>query len=132
MYLLDTNIISYLMRDPSPALKARILSTPPAEMAVSSITVLEMQFGARKKKWGEKLINRMWEFLAPFTIINFDMSDAIVAGNIRAYLSERGLPIGSYDVLIAAQGVSRNMIVVTHNTREFERIPGIRLEDWVI
>ena len=132
MYLLDTNIISCLMRNPSPALKAKIFSIPPAEMAVSSITVLEMQFGARKKNWGEKLINRMWEFLAPFTIINFDISDAIVAGDIRAYLSQCGQTIGSYDVLIAAQGISRNMIVVTHNTREFERVPGIQLDDWVV
>ena len=132
MYLLDTNIIGYLMRNPSPALKAKVLSTPPDEMAVSSLTVLKMQFGARKKKWGENLINRMWEFLAPFTVIDFDISDAIVAGDIRAYLSERGQTIGSYDVLIAAQGIARNMTVVTHNTREFERVPGIHLEDWVI
>ncbi len=131
MYLLDTNIISYLMRSPSPALKDKIFSIPPVEMAVSSITVLEMQFGARRKNWSEKLINRMWEFLAPFTIVDFDISDAIVAGDIRAYLSHCGQTIGSYDVLIAAQGVSRNMTVVTHNIREFERVPGIQLEDWV-
>ena len=82
MYLLDTNIISYLMRGSSSSLAEKVLSVPPSEMAVSAITVFEMQFGAEKRKWGDVLRKRMWEFLSAFTILPFDVSDAIAAGNI--------------------------------------------------
>ena len=131
MYLLDTNIISYLMRGSSSSLAEKVLSVPPSEMAVSAITVFEMQFGAEKRKWGDVLRKRMWEFLSAFTILPFDVSDAVAAGNIRAFLAEHGQTIGQYDVMIAAQGVARGIVVVTHNTGEFKRVPGIQLEDWV-
>ncbi len=130
-YLLDTNIIGYLMRGTYPSVTEKIFTIPPSEMAISAITLFEMQFGAEKKKWGDALRNRMWKFLSPFTILPFDASDAISAGSIRAYLANRGETIGWYDVLIAAQGISKNLVVVTHNTDEFKRVPGIQLEDWV-
>ena len=129
-YILDTNIISYLMRGTYPLLAQKVLTVHPSEMAISSVTLFEMQYGAEKRHWGDALRRRMWEFLSPFTIIPFDARDAITAGNIRACLSDRGQPIGQYDLMIAAQGVARNMIVVTHNTGEFIRIPLIQLEDW--
>ena len=130
-YLLDTNIISYLMRGTYPSLAEKIFTMQPSDMAISSVTLFELQYGAEKKHWGDTLRNRMWQFLSPFTILPFDASDAISAGNIRAYLTNHGQPIGGYDVMIAAQGMARNLVVVTHNTGEFERIPGIQLEDWV-
>ena len=129
-YILDTNIVSYLMRGSYPSLAAKIVTYHPSDIAISSITLFEMQYRAEKKHWGDALRNRMWQFLSPFVILPFDASDAISAGNIRAYLTNHGQPIGWYDVMIAAQGIARNMVVVTHNTREFERIPGIKLEDW--
>ena len=70
-------------------------------------------------------------FLAPFTILPFDGTDAAVAGRIRHYLRKMGTPIGPYDLLIAAQGVVRGLTVVTHNTGEINRVPGIKTEDWV-
>ena len=130
-YLLDTNIIGYLMRGNYPSLTGKIFTIPPSEMAISTVTLFEMQYGAEKKKWGDTLRNRMWRFISPFTVLPFDASDAISAGNIRAYLANRGESVGWYDVLIAAQGVAKNLVVVTHNTSEFKRVPEIQLEDWV-
>ena len=69
-------------------------------------------------------------FLANFTILPFAEDDAVLFGRFRAQLAASGTPIGAYDVMIAAQGVAHNLTVVTHNTDEFSRIPGIRLEDW--
>lgn len=70
-------------------------------------------------------------FLAPFNIISFDADDAVIAGRLRADLTKQGLPIGPYDIQIAGQAVSRNMIMVTHNIGEFSRVPGITLKDWM-
>lgn len=131
MYLLDTNICSYLMKGTYPALEEKILSMPVSDLAISSITVFEFEYGAAKKGWGENTHRKMHMMLSPFTVIPFDTKDAIVAGEIRADLAKRGVQIGVYDILIAAQGLARDMTVVTHNTREFMRVPNIKLEDWV-
>lgn len=71
-------------------------------------------------------------FLSPFNILPFNSDDAVTAGRIRGYLERRGTPIGPYDIQIAAQGVSRGITVITHNIDEFSRVPGLRLEDWII
>ena len=130
MYLLDTNTCIYIMKNSYPALTAKLFSLNPADVAVSSITVFELEYGAAKSRWGEKTRQKLIMFLAPFSILSFNARDAAVAGTIRAYLEQKGTPVGPYDVQIAAQGISRNLIVVTHNTGEFSRIPNIRLEDW--
>ena len=70
-------------------------------------------------------------FLAPFTILPFDSNDAIAAGEIRCQLEKAGMPIGPYDLQIAAQGLARGYTVVTHNTGEFERVPNLKVVDWV-
>ena len=71
-------------------------------------------------------------FLAAFTVLPFDRSDAETFGKLRAELAALGSPIGPYDIQIAAQGVTRGLTVVTHNTKEFARVPGIQLEDWAV
>ena len=131
MYLLDANTCIYLMKNSYPALTAKLLSLNPTDVAISSITVFELEYGAAKSKWGEKTRQKLAMFLAPFCILSFDAKDAAAAGSIRAYLERQGLPVGPYNVQIAAQGLARNLIVVTHHTREFCRIPNLRLEDWV-
>ena len=70
-------------------------------------------------------------FLSAFTILPFSEQDAVKAGQIRAFLEEKGTIIGPYDIQIAAQGMVNDLVVVTHNTKEFNRVPGIHLEDWV-
>jgi len=132
MYLLDTNICAYLMRGSYPSLNRKVLSIPPSELAISSVTLFELEYGAAKANWGSKRLEDLHFFLSAFQVIPFTEYDAVVTGRIRAELVKAGQPIGSYDIQIAGQGVARDITVVTHNTGEFSRVPGITLEDWVV
>ena len=132
MYLLDTNICVYVLNNSYPNLTDKVFSYSRSEIAISSITVFELEYGAAKSNWGEKTRKKLQMFLSPFQIIDFDDKDALVAGEIRAYLEKSGLIIGPYDIQIAAQGLARDITVVTHNTREFLRVPNLKLEDWVL
>ena len=131
MFLLDTNICIFAMKNTYPALFQKLFRIPPSEIFVSSITVGELEYGCSKSKWGERTRNIMNLFLAAYTILPFDRDDAAVFGRIRAELAKAGSPIGPYDLQIAAQGIAKGLTVVTHNTGEFSRVSGIALEDWV-
>ena len=130
MFLLDTNICIYLMKNSYPHLTQKLFSLDPANFFLSSVTVFELEYGASKSRWGTKSRTNMAMFLAPFTILPFDTEDAFRAGQLRAYLEQNGTPIGPYDVQIASQALQRSLTVVTHNTEEFLRIPGLLVEDW--
>ena len=132
MYLLDTNVCIYFMKNTYPRLTQRLLSHDPSELLISSLTVLELEYGAEKSNWGDRTRQKMALFLAPFTILPFETNYALSAARIRAYLERHGIIIGAYDIQIAAQGLSRGLTVVTHNTGEFSRIPELKLEDWVL
>ena len=131
MFLLDTNICVFLMKNKYPEATRRLLSHDPSEIAVSSVTVYELAYGAAKSKWPEKNRNSVNMFLAPFTILPFDACDAIMAGRIRQMLEAAGTPIGPYDLQIAAQGLARGLVVVTHNTGEFSRVANLQITDWI-
>ena len=131
-YLLDTNICIFLMKNSFPAMTDRMLRLDPYDFAVSSITLFELEYGAAKSKWGERTRDDLYAFLSPFAVLPFDSDDAIAAGKIRALLEAQGSPIGPYDLQIAAQAYTRQLSVITHNTDEFSRVPGLRTEDWVI
>ena len=130
-YLVETNVCIFLMKNTYPAMTRRFLSMDPSDFYISSVTLYELVYGAEKSKWGERNRNNLMLFLSPFSIIPFDGNDAYYAGKIRNYLEERGTMIGPYDVQIAAQGLARNLIVLTHNTDEFKRVPELKTEDWV-
>ena len=132
MYLLDTNICIYAMKDKYPALSKKLFQIPPSDIFISSVTVSELEYGCSKSNWENRSRNVMNLFLSAFTILPFDEKDARIAGRVRAELMKSGTPIGPYDIQIAAQGLSRGLTVVTHNTKEFERIPELKLEDWVL
>lgn len=132
MYLLDTNICIYGVKNSCPALTKRLLTIPPDEVFVSTITIGELEYGCSKSQWSERSRNVMSMFLAPFSVLSFSREDAILFGKLRAELAKAGTPIGPYDIQIAAQGVSRGLTVVTHNTGEFIRVPGLKIEDWTI
>ena len=131
MYLLDTNICIFAMKNTYPVLSQKLFRIPPSEIFVSSVTVGELEYGCFKSKWGERTKNIMNLFLAAYTIQPFDRDDAAIFGRIRADLAKTGSPIGPYDLQIAAQGIAKGLTVVTHNTGEFSRVSGIALEDWV-
>jgi tRNA(fMet)-specific endonuclease VapC len=130
MYLIDTNICIYAINGRYPGLNSHLLTIPPDEICISAITVGELEYGAAKSRWGDRTRQIMHAFLANFEKLSFTESDAIIFGQLRAHLASSGTPIGAYDVMIASQGVFRCLTVVTHNTKEFSRIPGIVLEDW--
>ena len=130
MFLLDTNVCIHFMKHTHPRLTEKLLSLDPSELILSAVTVYELEYGAEKSSWGEKTRQKLAMFLAPFRILPFTTEDALTAAKIRGYLERRGTMIGPYDTLIAAQGVARGMTVVTHNTEEFRRVPGLQLEDW--
>ena len=131
MYLLDTNICIYAINGKHPGLNRRLLTVHPNDIYISSVTVGELEYGAAKSRWGSRTRQIMYAFLAKFTILPFTEKDAVLFGRLRAELAAAGTPIGAYDLMIAAQGRSGNLTVVTHNIREFSRVPGIVLEDWI-
>ncbi|MDO4838225.1 MAG: type II toxin-antitoxin system VapC family toxin [Clostridia bacterium] len=132
MYLLDTNICIYFMKNQYPQLTERLFACNPADLMISSVTVFELEYGAAKSNWGNRTREKLAMFLAPFYILPFSMEDAVSAGRLRGYLEKQGTPIGPYDVQIAAQGLSRNLTLITHNMDEFRRVPHLQLEDWVV
>lgn len=97
-------------------------------MAISAIVAHELFCGAFKSR--RATLNVALIDALQFAVLEFDKEDARQAGGVRAFLASKGRPIGPYDVLIAGQAVARNMILVTHNTQEFARVPGLRVEDW--
>ena len=132
MYLLDTNICIYIMKNRFPRLTEHLFSMDPEQVAISSITLFELEYGAAKSNWGTKTRENLYAFLSPFSILPFDSRDAAYAGNLRALMASQGSPIGPYDIQIAAQGLARDLTVVTHNVSEFSRIPDLKTEDWLM
>ena len=129
-YLLDTNICVLLIRQKSPQVLSKLTSHSITDIAISAITVAELQYGVDKSSQPTQNQQALDQFLLALTVIPFDEHDAIAYGQIRANLEAQGLPIGALDSLIAAQAVRNNLIVVTYNVREFARVAGLEVEDW--
>jgi tRNA(fMet)-specific endonuclease VapC len=127
-WLLDANAVIGLLRDGGSRLARRVRQENPADVAISAIVAHELFYGAFKSNRATR--NVALVDALQFPVIEFDKEDARQAGQIRAFLSAGGIGIGPYDALIAGQAVARDMILVTHNTREFRRVPGLRIEDW--
>ncbi|MBR3622443.1 MAG: type II toxin-antitoxin system VapC family toxin [Selenomonadaceae bacterium] len=132
MYLLDTNICIYAMKSKFPELTKKLFEISPTEICISSVTVGELAYGVAKSKQKERSKQVLDIFLSAYNILPFDDEDAMAFGEIRALLNSQGMPIGPYDLQIAAQGVSKGLIVVTHNVKEFCRISNLTFEDWVV
>jgi tRNA(fMet)-specific endonuclease VapC len=127
-YLLDTNIVIDLLRKAAPKLDRRLFQHSPADIAVSSIVMHELYYGAFKSARSAAGVAAIDSL--NFSVIELDRDDARHAGEIRAILMARGTSIGPFDVLIAGQARARDLILVTRNLREFARVPGLRSEDW--
>lgn len=127
MYLLDTNAVIAALKGHVDVL-TRIRAQSPQDIAISAIVAHELYYGAFRSKRLEENLERVDAL--QFRTLEFDHDDARAAGEIRACLSAMGSPIGPYDVLIAGQALSRSLILVTRNGREFSRIDGLKIEDW--
>lgn len=130
-YLLDTNICIYALKHHPPEVLARLQEVGPTAVAVSVITVLELRQGAEKSQQQAANHSRLDLFLGPMRVLPFDEEAALVGARIRAHLQRLGRPIGDFDSLIAANALAREMTLVTNNVTEFERVPGLSLENWV-
>ena len=128
-YVLDTNTLIYFFKGIGN-IQRQLLSLPPNEIGVPTIVLFELEVGIAKSSSPRKRISQLKDFTALVNVIPFGPVEAKTAAQIRAKLEKKGIPIGPYDVLIAAYAKAKNLILVTHNTKEFKRIEGLRLEDW--
>ena len=129
-YLLDTCVLSDFVKG-EPATVARLLSVSPDEIAVPSITCFEVNYGLLlNKARARRLRPRIDAFFNSVHLLDFNKEDAIAAADIRARLRKRGEPIGPYDVLIAGVALSRGLVLVTANVKEFSRVRSLQIESW--
>jgi tRNA(fMet)-specific endonuclease VapC len=129
-YLLDTCVISDFIKGESGT-QTRLRQTPPSDIAVSAITVMELRYGLlNNPQRAQKIEPTISSFLASVTVLAFSTAEAEQAAQIRAILKTQGQPIGAYDVLIAATALQHHLLMITANQREFDRVPGLHTENW--
>jgi tRNA(fMet)-specific endonuclease VapC len=131
-YLLDTNVCIIYLKGRNLNLKQRLDAVPIEEIVVCSVVKAELCFGAMKSANPERNFALQQAFLNQFVSLPFDDLAATTFGTVRAQLEMRGTPIGAYDLQIAAIALANNLTLITHNTREFERVDGLQLEDWEV
>jgi tRNA(fMet)-specific endonuclease VapC len=129
-WMLDTNALSDLIRNPRGTLVQRLSRTDPDSVCTSIVVACELRFGARRKG-SETLTQRVEQLLASLAVLAFDEPADQHHADIRAVLERAGTPIGSHDLFIAAHARSLGATLITHNMREFERVPGLRSQDWL-
>ena len=130
MILLDTNICIYIINAKPHAVLARFSSYRLGDIGVCSVVAAELAFGVAKS--GSARNRQALEmFLAPLAVLPFDEAAVWAYGDLRADLERRGTPIGSLDTMIAAHALSQHATLVTNNTREFSKVPGLQLDNWV-
>ena len=127
-YLLDANAVIAILNDRESSVAQRARAEAPRDVAISAIVIHELYYGAFKSQRVTR--NVALVDALQFEVLEFDQDDAKHAGEIRALLAKRGTPIGPYDILIAGQAKARQLTLITHNTSEFSRVPGLRIRDW--
>lgn len=132
MVMLDTNICIYIIKQKPPAVLDRFREYQVGDVGISSITLAELRYGVAKSRYQEKNAKALDEFIIPLEILPFDEAATRAYGGIRATLEKAGTPIGSMDLLIASHAASLGATLVTNNTREFSRVPGLTVVDWTV
>ena len=130
-FMLDTNICIYTIKNKPETLRP-IFNAHDGQMCVSRITHMELIYGAEHSAVPEKNLAVVEGFLARLEVLDFDQAASEQAAQVRAELARQGTPIGPYDALIAGHARSLGLTVVTNNTREFERVDGLRVVDWTV
>lgn len=126
-FLLDTNAVIAILNRQSDFI-AKLTRYSPQDFGLSAIVLFELHYGAQKSQRKAENLAKLAKL--PFEVVPFTAEDAEIAGKIRADLALQGSPIGSYDVQIAAQAISRNLTLITHNIKEFKRVSDLTFEDW--
>ncbi len=132
IYLLDTNTcIGYINRR-SIFIYQRLIALSPEDVCICDIVKFELYYGAYNSSRSQENLKNLQKFFTDFTSLPFDSQAANICGYLRFQLKTQGTPIEPYDLQIAAIALANNLILVTHNTKEFSRIPQLQLEDWEI
>lgn len=129
-YLLDTNILIYTIKN-RPEEVRKTFNLHAGQMAISTVTVGELIFGAERSAKPEQNLADIEGLIARLEVLDFDTDAATHFGQIRAELYSKGQPIGPYDMMIVGHARSKGLILVTNNTKEFKRVDGLRIENWV-
>ncbi|WPP00697.1 tRNA(fMet)-specific endonuclease VapC [Pseudomonas sp. HR96] len=129
-YMLDTNICIYTIKNKPAVVRDRFVGAQ-EQLCISSITLMELIYGAEKSASPAANLNVIEGFVARLEVLDYDPGAAAHTGQLRAELAKAGNMIGPYDLMIAAHARSLGLIMVSNNQREFARVPGLRLENWV-
>lgn len=130
-YILDTNICIYIIKRKPEEVFDKFKTLSLGSVGISSITLSELQFGISKSSKPIQNQEALNQFLLPLEILEYDYAAAMEYGAVRADLEKKGTPIGSLDMLIAAHAKSVGGVLVTNNEREFKKVPGLNVENWV-
>ena len=130
-YLLDTDICVVLLRKQPATLLDRLRSLAPGDVGISSVTASELHYGIQKSLHRERNVEALAHILAPLEIHPFGAAEAETHGRLRAELERTGRSIGVFDTMIAAHALALGVVMVTGNIREFSRVPGLRIENWL-
>lgn len=128
-FLLDSNAMIELLNSPVGPLARRVRRHRPADIGLSSIVAFELYYGAHNSLRQVENLARLDKLR--LEVLAFDLEDARHAGEVRSLLKTAGTPIGAYDTLIAGQARARGLMLISHNLREFRRVPGLRVESWM-
>lgn len=128
-YMLDTNICIATIRNKPDAIRVAF-NRHHTQMCISAITVMELMYGVEVSSQYQRNLASVEGFIARLDVLDYDAAAAAHAAQIRAELTKAGTQIGPYDQMIAGHARSRGLVVVTNNTKEFKRVPGMRIEDW--
>lgn len=129
LYALDSNSLSYYLKGKGRVAE-RVLAEPPANVALPAVALYELEYGAGRVGAPSRLRRRLADVVGNLRILSFGAREARTAARLRLELEKRGRPIGPLDLLIGATALEHGAVLVTHNTREFERIEDLRIEDW--
>ena len=130
-FMLDTNICIYLIKRKPAVVLARFKQTDISEISISSITLSELFYGVSKSSKPEQNFMALTQFVAPLEILPYGSEATQYYGELRAHLEKQGTPIGALDMLIAAHALSIDSTLVTNNEKEFDRVPNLKIENWV-
>lgn len=129
-YMLDTNICIYTLKNKPPQVR-ELFNQQHGRMCISSVVLMELLFGAEKSMHAAAALEVVESFAARLAVLDFDVQAASHSAQIRAELQKAGTPIGTYDLMIAGHARSRGLVVVSNNLREFNRVSGLRVENWL-
>jgi tRNA(fMet)-specific endonuclease VapC len=129
-YMLDTNICIFTIKN-KPQVVREAFNRYHGQLAISTVTLMELIYGAERSAAPERNLAIVEGFAARLDVLDYDIQGAAHTAQLRAELAKAGTPIGPYDRMIAGHARARGLTLVTNNLREFQRVPGLRVEDWV-